>query len=821
MDEPVSPRTSAEPGIPQCCCGRTDCAFLSHNGELLESLERDVQTAAQLGQALLQRHEAYIADSEAERRRMAAKIESLEHEKADLEARNAKTVQENRALLDQLEAINNAATETDAHCHELTAALMETQEELQRMTNLASRTESLERQLAELEREQQELQNKLSNTSYDEKSAVRRWRKAEQTIAALTEQMERIEKEAKEERERHVEVVSRMERRRAVERELETAAGRLKGAAAAKASGHDKTGTNVVSHFVKDILQDNANLQLGIVELREMLMNSNDEVERLREQLLLHQPMSEASEDPSGPSLQKELGLESEEPQEPPEPPEPQESQETPKEPRQLHVHHHYHAAPTASKDPRKGHLQRRSSKKRRNVAAPSHFAPPPGMHTPRSSISMPRPTTPCSAATILSQTAVTIPSTVKGHAHRWSVASHQTGVSMAPSSVPSSPYSRRTSSIFDRMFSDAGPDDSSRPTSPESNNDPGSPNFAPISTRGKGPARTLTTPAAFKLHAKAAPSIEVSATASSRISEEELDSLAPICQDVITEEHETASDADVSGIDMSTPEAQSSQTSDEVYTNGQIGHGLRRATSHESLLSVRGMDMSVHARPSFIAPNSPSSQAMASLSNMVARPSISYRHDQDASAAHRSLLAGFTADQRSGGQSSRPNKQSNSGGGIGRKVGGWVFGKWGFAPTPTRGAEATGADAAASTSTTTSLSPNAQAPATQDGRASSSSTTSSADSSSTAATQVPSASGMAPRRSKSHRHRTPGINQAGPIQGLGPSMKAPFKVVVKQDEVDVDALRESLAEAGDSPVRTTEPQIRIEPPSETTAAGA
>ncbi|KAL1647768.1 hypothetical protein SLS58_002569 [Diplodia intermedia] len=813
MDEPVSPRTSASSGIPQCCCGRTDCAFLSHNGELLESLERDVQTAAQLGQALLQRHEAYIADSEAERRRMAAKIESLEHEKADLEARNAKTVQENRALLDQLEAINNAATETDAHCHELTAALMETQEELQRMTNLASRTESLERQLAELEREQQELQNKLSNTSHDEKSAVRRWRKAEQTIAALTEQMERIEKEAKEERERHVEVVSRMERRRAVERELETAAGRLKGAAAAKAGGHDKTGTNVVSHFVKDILQDNANLQLGIVELREMLMNSNDEVERLREQLLLHQPMSEASEDPSGPSLQKELGLESDEPQEP------QEPHETSKPPRQLHVHHHYHAAPTASKDPRKGHLQRRSSKKRRNVVAPSHFAPPSGMHTPRSSISMPRPTTPCSAATILSQTAVTIPSTAKGHAHRWSVASHQTGVSMAPSSVPSSPYSRRTSSIFDRMFSDAGQEDSSRPTSPESNNDPGSPDFAPISTRGKGPARTLTTPAAFKLHAKAAPPIEVSATASSRISEEELDNLSPICQDVITEEQETGSDADISAIDMSTPEAQSSETSGEVYMNGQIGRGLRRATSHESLLSVRGMDISVHARPSqmFIAPNSPSSQAMASLSNMVARPSISYRHDQDASAAHRSLLAGFTADQRSGGQSSRP-KQSNSGGGIGRKVGGWVFGKWGFAPTPTRGAEATAAEAAASTSTTTSLSPNAQAPATQDGRASSSSTASSTDSSSTAATEVPSASGI--RRSKSLKHRTPGINQAGPIHGLGPSMKAPFKVVVKQDEVDTDALRESLAEAGDSPVRT-EPQIRIEPPSETTAAGA
>jgi hypothetical protein len=35
---------------PQCCCGSEDCAFLAHNGRLLEGLERDVSKAAQLGQ---------------------------------------------------------------------------------------------------------------------------------------------------------------------------------------------------------------------------------------------------------------------------------------------------------------------------------------------------------------------------------------------------------------------------------------------------------------------------------------------------------------------------------------------------------------------------------------------------------------------------------------------------------------------------------------------------------------------------------------------------------------------------------------------------
>lgn len=33
-----------------CCCGKSECTFLRHNNEALDYLERDVKTAAQLGQ---------------------------------------------------------------------------------------------------------------------------------------------------------------------------------------------------------------------------------------------------------------------------------------------------------------------------------------------------------------------------------------------------------------------------------------------------------------------------------------------------------------------------------------------------------------------------------------------------------------------------------------------------------------------------------------------------------------------------------------------------------------------------------------------------
>lgn len=38
----------------ECCCGRGDCAYLEHNSAALAELERDVETAARLGQVRMQ-----------------------------------------------------------------------------------------------------------------------------------------------------------------------------------------------------------------------------------------------------------------------------------------------------------------------------------------------------------------------------------------------------------------------------------------------------------------------------------------------------------------------------------------------------------------------------------------------------------------------------------------------------------------------------------------------------------------------------------------------------------------------------------------------
>ncbi|KAK5121080.1 hypothetical protein LTR85_005564 [Meristemomyces frigidus] len=716
-----------------CCCGNAACAYLFHNQSALEGLERDVRTAAKLGQALLMRHETYIADSEKERQAMTAHIGTLEVEKRTLERKNASVIEENRSLLDQLEAVNNDVAESDTQVTSLQATLQSTQLELQKLSHLAARTEHLEQQLAEFEREQASWHESLESKEESEKAAVRRWRKAERTLADLENQIERIEREAKEEKERHVEVVGRMERRHAVEAELNTAAGRLKGAAASKTSGRDPGGTSVVSHFVKDILQDNANLQLGIVELREMLQNSNDEVEGLRNQLFEHQPAVEEDEADKATGKRSDLRTEL-----------------TRATSQELHVHHHYHPPSSAGKAP----TIRRPKKKRYGVLTPGHFTPPSGFSTPRSSISY---GTPSSAATILQQTAVSIPKNVPARSKRFSAQSHQTYQSMLSSSGPSSPQSttNRTSSIFDRVFSDAG-HESSRPTTPDTE-EPGSPPFAPITTK-------RPTSGAFRTHS--APMVHRRGI-SPGAGRHSLDSmlgtsldqaLAATSPDAIPEENEAEWQDDGSAAaeaDSSVASPFSDELLDPMHDHDFYKPSLRRAASHESLLSISGMDIhTLRAQPSQLltgnAGRSFTSQAVISGATAhAARPAAMSRP----LASGRNLLSGVAAEQR---LASRPS--------LGSKVGGWVFGRWGATPAPTTSAA----------------------------RSIGSSTSSNKPPSRSSTSDKPGDLFDPQATPKKPKVRPPGINQCGPIFGFPAEVKTHHLPPVMKS-LDEEALKVAL----------------------------
>lgn len=659
-----------------------------------------------------------MVDAERDRLEMSGKIEKLEMDKRALEAENAKTIEDNRGLLNQLEALNTTASESEDHIKSLEATLQSTHLELRRLEALAARTQDLEIQLAALEQEQEVLQSTIVKTEAEERSVIQRWKQAERGLCALQDQLERIEREAREEKERHVEVLGRMERQRAVERELDTAAGRLKGAAA-MTTGNDRAGSSVVSHFVKDILQDNANLQLGIVELREMLMNSNEEVQTLREQLMIHQPMIDADGDSVGaPTLGAELASKGE--------PEPKViSQE-------LHIHHHYHT-------PKKEEIRR--PKKKRMPINTGVFLPPRNVQylgtPPRSGET---------ASTILSQTSVTIP-TPPSSKNRWSIQSGQMS-DFAPSSVPSSPQSMyRSSALFDKSFDI----DSSRPTSPGSSVDPMSPQFKPYRHRKRGSevsTRSFAAPTTFQTH----------------VIREEVDNDVEEIEDLQTPTVPSLDD----GLTPSESSAQS-ELVEEAENDWSISFQptLHRSTSHESILSISGLDIhTLKSRPSQLTItgrglqprsrlDSPTSMfsinTLTSSSTVTALPTLS-RHGHDSSAYLRSSIGAASNSDTRSINSSESQEES-----IGKKVGGWVFGRWGMMPTKS--------------SNDPGLSP-AASPSPQP--------------------KVVVSSPVDPL--KAFMGRPPGVNQKGPVPGFVKKMiKAPSNV--QPGTIDHDALRDVLAE--------------------------
>lgn len=539
-------------------------------------------------QALLARHEAYMADAERDRSELTTRIDQLEMDNRELEARNAKTIEENRSLLDQLEALNTTVVDSDGRIKSLEATLLSSQQCVRRLEGETARAAALERQLLALEQEQAELQTHLSLSRDEARCAVSRWKRAERGINDLQEQLERMEKEAKEEREYHVEMMGRIERQREMEKELNTAAGRLKGAAAAKSLDRGNGGgSTAVSHFVRDLLQDNANLQYGISELREMLFNSNDEIQALRDQLMYHQPIDDQTTSAS--TLRAELEPETETETER------ESAEEKPKGPQELHIHHHYHIP--------KSKQGAKVLRKKRQSLTPGTFAPLGSSvpSTPPNGLARPQ---------------------LASHKHRdsllsncWSTYSDQPS-DFAPSSVPSSPLSNNRSSLFDHAFDHTM---DSFPSSPTTSVDPMSPTWRASHQKQLSNISTRN----FQLPTSLA-YMQPSLTQPQPIIEESDDGDSP--PDLTSATDESTADDAASSRDQDT-------INDELSViDGTDGHRmpsvrLRRALSHESIISLTG-GLDIHtlkSRPSQLTiGHLGSANSVTGSSTVTARPMLS-----------------------------------------------------------------------------------------------------------------------------------------------------------------------------------------------------
>jgi hypothetical protein len=437
-----------------------------------------------------------------------------------------------------------------------------------------------------------------------------------------------------------MQILARIERRKAVELELrKNRPWQPKGQE-----------NGVVSNFVTDILQDNANLQLGIMELRDMLQRSNDEVERLREQGMLSPSTSEAPDQgqSQGPNLGTELGAS-----------------------REIHVHHHYHPPQRSSSEikPSKAANTRRRAK-RKSTASISH--------TPRSSISLGRPPTPSSSSAILSQTSASIPT--RG-SKRWSVQSAQTGFTTT-SSLPSSPYE---DSIFDRVFGDNATE-ISRPSSPDSTI------FSPHNVNGFMGFETSKQEFPFdNLSSVSTDMFQRSVSESGRLPPSIYRGNRAPARDSINQDHDVFSTHSIileenedleSSHHHSTPKSRV-EVNQFNSSATVIGRTIRRSNSHESLISIHGMDIhTLSSRPSqlflgkYVSTAVPSSSVSATVTGESAlgtraSPPRLRPQNQGSRSASQTYLSDI-AEQQGRALNRKSSRPSLPG-----RVSGWVWSKW------------------------------------------------------------------------------------------------------------------------------------------------
>ncbi|KAG5978558.1 hypothetical protein E4U55_006065 [Claviceps digitariae] len=602
-------RENASPSL-SCCCGSDECVLLRRNYSILQSVEKDAHTAAQLGQALLARHETYMTDAERERLDLNERIERLVMEKHDLETENANKIEENRGLLEQLEALNNSLSDSDVKIKTLESSLFSSQQAVRRLEAAASRAEDAERHLAAMEEETDKLLIELRASKDDVRTQVQRFKEAQRGIMDMQDQLERIENEARQERQKHAETVERLERQREIEKQLDAAAGRLKGAAATRSLQDHKNGSKIVGHFVRDLLQDNANLQLGISEMREMLMNSNNEVQSLRDQLLQHQPMMNEPARAAS-SLRAEL--------------EPSLDQSPFSQ--ELHIHHHYHV--TSKHDYRK-------PKKKRQGLLPGILTPPTSSNPSRRQSSQWGSASSSTAPALLCRLS-------GGESYRtasktrniWDETS-QTASDLS-SSVPSSPPAHRQR-IFDASYNESDP-----VASPTTSFDPQSPAWQSCSFKRQSISSTHSVHSLAMSaldHTPDAPSPNeihaISTTyAGGIIAEEDEDdqSLPPLrhlSPPALT-------------IGSTTPTDQDSAKQPFHYLDRMVPRRLPRVSSHESIMSLTG-GLDIHtlkSRPSQMTLR-PLGGADAVVTGVVARPTLSLSIAKRSDAALRDSFAGF-----------------------------------------------------------------------------------------------------------------------------------------------------------------------------------
>ncbi|KAG6877668.1 hypothetical protein C0993_005167 [Termitomyces sp. T159_Od127] len=273
---------SPEPDrILTCCCGREDCEKAKAWSELKAQLESRLILSAEVGQALLQRHEAYVhrhdgqetppepteselkdVDNDSVLDRSAREISELLKEKAKLEKRL------NQAL------VNNEIAEMSTNT--IMQELHEARSTISRLTAQHARSVGWETRLSAAIQEKDDMQQERDGESNRAKRAESRLATMKDKTAKLQRDVRRLQ-EALEER--------RMNRLESSGTLLHDARLRLEALYSSQLGQTALIEQNELTAVLESLVSDNEILKRDNAELQSLLTESREDIHTLQEEV--------------------------------------------------------------------------------------------------------------------------------------------------------------------------------------------------------------------------------------------------------------------------------------------------------------------------------------------------------------------------------------------------------------------------------------------------------------------------------------------------------------------------------------------------------
>ncbi|KAJ2930403.1 hypothetical protein H1R20_g6698, partial [Candolleomyces eurysporus] len=284
----VASSQEPESAVVLCCCGKEDCQNTAAWLEVKSHLEKRLILSAEVGQALLQKHEAYVRQLEKTQHQRTRSKQSWNGGRSDNEdgqelsseerlSREYDEVLKEKAELEKrlnVALVNNEVTEVSNKT--ILQELQEARETISRLTAHNARSVGWDARLTAALRDRDDMQQERDSESHRARLAESRFAALKDKTAKLQSEVRRLQ-EALEEKRQH-----RLESSETI---LTEARSRLESVRKNTVGTSARAEQEELTHVLESLVNDNETLQRDNGELQRLLSETREDVHTLQQDL--------------------------------------------------------------------------------------------------------------------------------------------------------------------------------------------------------------------------------------------------------------------------------------------------------------------------------------------------------------------------------------------------------------------------------------------------------------------------------------------------------------------------------------------------------